>query len=114
MNRRPIRILLIDDDEDDYFLTRELFEELPGYDVQVDWTPDFEVGITSLNDNTHEAYFVDYLLGGQTGIDFLRRARQLGIKNPIIMLTGKGDHLIDKMAMEFGASDYLVKSELDV
>src|SRR5688572_28238207 len=114
MNKRPIRILLIDDDEDDYFLTRELFEELPGFEVEVDWTPEIEVGIKSLHENKHEAYFVDYLLGGQTGIDFLRSARQLGIKNPIIMLTGKGDHHIDKMAMEFGASDYLVKSELDV
>jgi len=113
-NRRTIRILLIDDDEDDFFLTKELFEEMPGYNAQVDWTPDFESGIASLKQNRHEVYFVDYLLGINTGIDFLRSAKDLGNTAPIIMLTGKGDHIIDKMAMESGASDYLVKSELDV
>ncbi len=114
MNRRNIKILLIDDDEDDFFLTKELFEEMPGYNVQVDWTPTIEEGVKSLKNNSHEVYFVDYLLGANTGIDFLRNAGQLGNTHPIIMLTGKGDHHIDKMAMELGAADYLVKSELDV
>src|SRR4030095_16313606 len=114
MNRRNIRILLIDDDEDDYFLTKELFEEMPGFNPHVDWTPDINIGIKSLQDKAHEVYFVDYLLGNETGIEFLRSAWKLGNTNPIIMLTGKGDRHIDKMAMELGASDYLVKSELDV
>ncbi len=114
MARRKIRILLIDDDEDDFFLTKELFEEMPGFNAIVEWSPTIEGGIQSLKDRSHEVYFVDYLLGIQTGIDFLRSAWQLGNTNPIIMLTGKGDHHIDKMAMELGASDYLVKSELDV
>lgn len=114
MKRRHIKILLIDDDEDDFFLTRELFQEMPGFNAQVDWTPHIEAGVQSLKNKSHEVYFVDYLLGINTGIDFLRSAWQLGNTNPIIMLTGKGDHLIDKMAMELGASDYLIKSELDV
>ncbi len=114
MSRCKIRILLIDDDEDDFFLTKELFEEMPGFNAIVEWSPTLEGGIQSLKDKAHEVYFVDYLLGIQTGIDFLRSAWQLGNTNPIIMLTGKGDHHIDKMAMELGASDYLVKSELDV
>lgn len=114
MNARKIRILLIDDDEDDFFLTKELFDEMPGFNAIVEWSPTLEGGIQSLKDRAHEVYFVDYLLGIQTGIDFLRSAWQLGNTNPIIMLTGKGDHHIDKMAMELGASDYLVKSELDV
>ncbi|MDQ3051494.1 MAG: PAS domain S-box protein [Bacteroidota bacterium] len=114
MNRRNIKILFIDDDEDDFFLTKELFEEMPGYTVQVDWTPSIEDGVKSLKHKSHEVYFVDYLLGSNTGIDFLRSAWHLGNTYPIIMLTGKGDHDIDKMAMELGAADYLVKSELDV
>ncbi len=114
MTQRNIRILLIDDDEEDYFLTKELFDDMPGFDPQVDWTPDIQVGIKSLKEKAHEVYFVDYLLGNETGIEFLRSAWQLGNTNPIIMLTGKGDRHIDKMAMELGASDYLVKSELDV
>ena len=111
---RNIRILLIDDDEEDFFLTKELFDEMPGFNAQVDWTPDIDKGIESLRERAHEVYFVDYLLGHETGIEFLRSAWQLGNTSPIIMLTGKGDRHIDKMAMELGASDYLVKSELDV
>lgn len=113
MNRPLIRVLVVDDDEDDFFITKEIFDEIPVHNLTVEWAPTFQIGLDSYVNEKHDIYFVDYLLGAKSGIDFLIAARESGIKNPIIMITGKGDHKVDKSAMEFGAADYLVKSELD-
>nr|HMT29792.1 PAS domain S-box protein [Bacteroidia bacterium] len=113
MNRPLVRVLIVDDDEDDFFITKELFNEIPVQNLVVEWAPTFQKGIESYINEKHDIYFVDYLLGAKSGIDFLMEAKTSGIKNPIIMLTGKGDQQVDKQAMVYGAADYLIKGELD-
>ncbi len=113
MNRPLIRVLIVDDDEDDFFITKEIFDEMPVNNLVVEWAKNYQSGIDSYINEKHDIYFVDYLLGAKTGIDFLIAAKASGVKNPIIMITGKGDHNVDKRAMEYGAADYLVKSELE-
>src|SRR5207237_7264187 len=56
---------------------------------------------------------VDYRLGAQNGIDFLRAALEQGCQAPIILLTGQGEREIDLEAMKAGAADYLVKGGLN-
>ncbi|HMJ66335.1 MAG TPA: PAS domain S-box protein, partial [Candidatus Binatia bacterium] len=46
-------------------------------------------------------------------IELLREAQEKGCKAPIILLTGQGEHEVDIEAMKAGASDYLVKGQLD-
>ena len=113
MNRPNIRVLVVDDDEDDFFIAKELFSEIPVNNITVDWASTYDKGLQSYKNGEHDIYFVDYLLGARTGIDFLSDIKSLPLKNPVIMLTGKGDQKIDKQAMELGALDYLVKSDLD-
>jgi DNA-binding NtrC family response regulator len=61
----------------------------------------------------HDIYFVDYRLGAKTGLDLLKDAMALHCEEPIILLTGKGNLIVDQEAMAIGAFDYLVKSELN-
>ena len=44
----PIRVLLIDDDRDDYIITLRLFEALPGHRFELDWVPSYEEGLDSI------------------------------------------------------------------
>ena len=113
MNSPLIRVLVVDDDEDDYFITKEIFDEMPAHNLSVEWASTFQSGLDSYVNEKHDIYFVDYLLGAKSGIDFLIAAKESGVKNPIIMITGKGDQKVDQAAMGFGAADYLVKSELE-
>ena len=57
---------------------------------------------------------MDYLLGAKNGLDLLKEAIHNQCEEPIILLTGKGNQEIDIEAMQAGAIDYLVKSELNV
>ncbi len=113
MRDLKLKVLVVDDDEDDYFLTKELFSEFLHDNIQVDWAPTYAKAIAGLKDPSYHIFLVDYLLGGHTGLDFLNAAKSSNLNKPIIMLTGKGDQRIDLMAMEHGAADYLVKNDLD-
>ena len=46
---------------------------------------------------------------GLSGIDLLRRVKELGIEVPVIVITGHGDVPLAVEAMRFGAVDFLEK-----
>jgi PAS domain S-box-containing protein len=107
-----IRILLIEDDEDDYILTRDLLAEIPGERFSLDWAKTFAGGLEEISRNQHDVALVDYRLGAENGVTLLRAALERGCQAPIILLTGSGQHQVDLEAMQAGAADYLVKTQL--
>jgi PAS domain S-box-containing protein len=113
MNNKVIKVLLVDDDEDDYFLTREYFQELVNWKFDIKWCSTFRDAKQHIKDNKYDLYLFDYLLGESTGIDLIELACQFECEEPIILLTGKGDTKIAVEALRLGAADYLIKSELD-
>lgn len=113
MNNRLITILLIEDDEDDYVITRDLLAEIEVQQFQLDWASSYEEGWHLLQQQRHDVYLVDYILGSRNGLDLLHDAVQAGCKPPIILLTGQSDPSVDLAAMKAGAADYLVKGKMD-
>lgn len=110
MEPQPVRVLLIDDDQDDYFITRELLSEIPGGSFRLDWAPDYASGVKAVNAGGHDVFLVDYRLGVRTGIELLHETRGRGA--PVILLTGQGQSRTDMEALDAGADDYLEKSGL--
>lgn len=109
---QPVRILIIDDDEDDFILTSTFIQAIEDRTFEIGWCYSYKEALEIIGRKEYDLYFVDYRLGAKTGIDLLREACQVNCEEPIILLTGKGNSAIDKQAMEMGAVDYLVKSEL--
>jgi signal transduction histidine kinase len=110
---RPVRVLLVDDDRDDYLLTRDLLDEIPGNGYTLDWVSDYEAAVAALDRCDHDVALVDYLLGARTGLDLLAEARATGCKMPVILLTGKAVWEVDVAALGGGAADFLEKGRLD-
>src|SRR3954470_24719000 len=108
----PIKVLLVDDDQDSYILTRHQLAKIPGGHFHIDWAHSYETGIEALHKGCHDVYLLDYRLGAQTGLDLLREALSSGCKAPIIMLTSENP-LVDAEAMKLGAADFLSKDKLD-
>jgi diguanylate cyclase (GGDEF)-like protein len=118
--KKILSILLVDDDEDEYILTKTMLADRSyiSTDIQqvsfkLDWVSSYEEALECFQKNQHDVYLVDYLLGDKNGLDLMQKAIEDGCKAPIIMLTGQGNYQVDLAAMQAGAADYLVKGQID-
>jgi signal transduction histidine kinase/DNA-binding response OmpR family regulator len=114
MNPAPvIRILVVEDDDEDFFLTSELLKEVRGNKFIIERASTFAAGLHLMTENRQEVCLVDFRLGGHDGIELLQAARAAGAEAPMILLPGAGGEAADHAAMKAGAADYLVKGTVD-
>jgi two-component system, cell cycle sensor histidine kinase and response regulator CckA len=106
-----IRVLLVEDDEEDYLLTRRLLSTHARSSFEMTWARDVDSALDELH-QPRDVCLVDYRLGADSGLAFIERAVKEGFLGPMILLTRRGDHDVDVEAMRAGASDYLVKDDL--
>jgi PAS domain S-box-containing protein len=109
----PVKVLLVDDDEDDYVITRDLILQIRERRYHLDWINSYDAALPAIRRQEHDICLLDYRLGERTGLELLRESQSLNIRAPMILLTGQGDHEIDLEAMKAGAADYLVKGQLN-
>ncbi len=112
MLQKKLPILLVDDDEDDYLLTRELLEEIEPTKYGLHWVTDYDAGLAKLKSGYYDVILIDHYFGGHTGVELVREAVAAGCTAPMILLTGVGGRDIDVAAMQAGAADYLEKGNL--
>ncbi len=112
--KNVIRVLLIDDDEEDFIITKNLFNDIPDHKYIVDWVRAYNQGIKEIEKKSHDIYLVDYRLGmdDENGLNLIREGIKRGCTAPFIILTGQHNPEIDVEAMKSGAQDFLVKSTL--
>ncbi len=108
-----VHVLIIEDDEDDYFITRSLLARAASMQCLTEWARTYETGWEALRTERFDVCLADYRLGAHDGIELLRKAAEQSLRTPIILLTGQGDLEVDLQAMASGASDYLVKGATD-
>ena len=108
---RSVRICLIDDDDDDFVMTRELLRESRHTRFHLHRVSTFDEGAEMLQRGDHDVYLIDYRLGAHNGLELLRQFAASAA--PLIMLTGQDDREVDLEAMRSGAMDYLVKGQID-
>ena len=113
VEKEQLHILVIEDDEDDYFLARRLLSKARGITCSIDWAQTYDEGLERITAREYDVALIDYRLDAQTGIDLLREALQQGCETPMVLLTGQGDLRVDLEAMAAGAADYLVKGQID-
>lgn len=113
MTARMIRVLLVDDDEDDAVIVQSMLRERMRAHWHCEWVRDFDLAIRALSEQRHDVYLVDYYLGERRGSDFLREMKRLGTLAPVILLTGRDDPALDEEVATLGASEYLVKGRFD-
>jgi two-component system NtrC family sensor kinase len=113
MNKEGLKILLVEDDDDDAFFIKDLIAER-----ELDPRPIIKHAVNPqsaldfLNNDHFDVCLFDFRLGEMDGIDLLRRVRQNNFTTPIIFLTGQGDQEIAVEAMKSGATDYRTKGSL--
>lgn len=101
-----MRLLVVEDEPD---LARRLRERLASGGYVIESVGNAEA-VFDLPDPQHwAAIVIDLGLPGMSGIDFIRRWRQLGYNTPILILTARGTWQDKVEGLNAGADDYVVK-----
>jgi len=110
--RENCRVLLIEDDEDDYLITRDLLEGQKRVAFELDWCSAYDDALREIQTHRHDAYLIDYRLGQRNGLDLVREGFGSGPRAPVILITGQDDYEIDLEANALGVADYVTKQTL--
>ena len=113
MTNTEIKVLMVDDDEEDYIITRDIISEIDHRKYSIQWIGDYDSGLNEVMKQNHHVYLIDYNIGAKNGVDLIREAKAKDMFAPFILLTGQNDIHIDNSALEVGASDFLVKGKID-
>jgi signal transduction histidine kinase len=106
-----IRVLLVEDDEEDYLLTRDLLLESKDTRFHLDWVSSYAEAVVALKRANHDVYLIDHNIGPHDGLELLKQFAASPL--PMIMLTGQDAREVDLEAMRCGAMDYLVKGQIN-
>ncbi|WP_017720153.1 PAS domain S-box protein [Kamptonema formosum] len=116
-----VRVLLVDDDEDDYVIARDLLSEIEGGRFSLEWADTWETALEMMLRSDYDLYLLDWHLGERNGLELLQEVRRCkgapaltpAPSAPAIFLTGQKDCAGAVEAMKAGAADYLVKGPID-
>ncbi|HUZ28041.1 MAG TPA: response regulator [Solirubrobacteraceae bacterium] len=75
---RPIAVLLVDDDQDDYIIARDLLAGQERVRFRLDWCSNYSDGLATIGQRRHDVYLIDYRLGALTGLELIREVSEAG------------------------------------
>ncbi len=108
-----IKLLLVDDDEEDYIITKNILSDIKNQQYSIDWVSTYESALIEMQKDGYDLFLIDYNLGAKTGIDLINEVTEKNKAIPIIILTGQDNREIDLMAMKKGVSDFLIKGKIE-
>ncbi|WP_019936502.1 response regulator [Bordetella sp. FB-8] len=114
MNKRPIRILLVDDEDVDRMACARALALDTTHDYTVLEAQTGQAGLQRIRTEQPDAIILDYRLPDQTGLEFVAslHASANGKRTeppPILVLTGHDSSTIAAELMRCGVSEYLIK-----
>lgn len=100
------KILIIDNEESIQFtLEKSLTDE--GYTVIT--IKDYSEALAKVSESNFDLIFVDILLDGNTGINFLREVKKRNFIHPVVIITESPNVNATARALRLGAFDYILK-----
>jgi len=106
-NTAPTSILVVDD-ETSLRNTFRIFLERAGYETVLA-VGSYDEAISAISTQIFDLIITDIVLGSHSGIDLLKRIRQLGLTCPVVIVTGYPHVDTASDAVRLGAFDYIPK-----
>ena len=116
MSEKPIKLLLVDDNADDVFLTRRMLEKKPGgkFNFHIDHCCDLTDTLAYLSSENPDVVLLDLGLPESRGLQTLEQVLEAAPNLPIVVFTGLSDEDLGIKAVQKGAQDYLVKGQVNL
>jgi DNA-binding response OmpR family regulator len=112
MHNKPIKILLIEDNLEDFVIIREMLRDTNSH-FQLEHADKLKTGFEKLFNESFDLILLDLNLPDSWGFDTFIRAYDQVPKLPIVILSGFDDEDVAIKAVREGAQDYLIKGEIE-
>jgi diguanylate cyclase (GGDEF)-like protein len=107
------KVLLIDDERGQARIIEASFAKFTGEKFELVWAGTYEEGLAELTRGIYAACLLDFHLGDRDGLALMREPALEAVNTPVIFLTNANTGDVDVQAMDAGALDFLVKSEVN-
>jgi signal transduction histidine kinase len=107
-----IKLLVVDDDEVDRLQLKRALKGA-GLDYELTECDALDSRTEALLSSSFDCIFLDYLLPGNNGLLLLKKIRDMGVKTPVVIITSQGNERVAVELMKAGASDYVVKNNIN-
>jgi phosphoserine phosphatase RsbU/P len=113
MGDNPIRILIVEDNNDDAVLLQHSLNEGPRGQFELTHVEQFGAALKALRDRTFDVALLDLHLPDSQGVDTFLQFHRHAPMIPVVVLTGLDDETAAITAAKEGAQDYLVKGQFN-
>jgi len=103
---KPQKILIV---EDDPAIGQSLLDGLKHHGFEADLCTSGKSGVEYAKRDLPHLVILDVRLPDGSGSDFCRQMRQMGLHQPIVILTAQHEETDKVLGLEMGADDYLSK-----
>jgi signal transduction histidine kinase len=107
-----IKLLVLDDDAVDRLQLKRALKS-SGFSYQLTECEDPRSIVEIVLATSFDCIFLDYMLPGVNGLHLVKKIREAGVKTPIVITTSHGNESIAVDLMKSGASDYVIKHEIN-
>ena len=63
-----VRVLLIDDDQEDFLLVSDMLAEAENTRFKLDWVKTYEAGLEAICEGEYDVCLLDYFIGAHNGL----------------------------------------------
>lgn len=112
MEKKPIKVLLIEDDNDYAGLIQAMIKRYKDCDFNITHTTLLQKGLNLLNNYKYDVLILDLSLPDSEASDTFPTTLKGHFKIPIVILTGISEKFAAE-AVKLGAQDYLIKGEFN-
>jgi two-component system, cell cycle sensor histidine kinase and response regulator CckA len=107
-----VRVLHVDDSEEEFILLRELLSFVEEVQFEFHWVADIRTAMQAMDEKNFDVCLVDYHLGLDKGLDLIQTALAKDIKMPFILMSGTKDRAIEREALKIGARQCIDKNDI--
>ncbi|WP_264326257.1 hybrid sensor histidine kinase/response regulator [Romeriopsis navalis] len=111
MQQERLKVLVVDDDAVDRMAVKRNLRKIQT-ELEVIEAENCKAALDLSQSQSFDCTFVDYNLPDGNGVELVGQLRQLGVRYPLIALTGHGDEQVAVALMKAGASDYIAKDKI--
>jgi len=110
---KAIKILFIDREHGEYLLIADILSHVRGVKYELVWCNQLETALPQILSNEFDVVLLDFFWGDLSARDLLNAAKLQANKTPIVIMTDEMEIEVDRDVIRAGASDYLIKGQID-